>query len=84
MVLFYCIMVLLYYSQIAIHGYSFCVASCAVVKLILRNIARAAVKDSIVRFLLFLGEICIVAVVGKSFVAQIYMHTGIVITCDHL
>ena len=55
------------YPQIAIYGYSFCVATCKVVNLLLRNIVRTVVKDNIVRFLLFLGEICIVAVVGKGF-----------------
>ena len=53
------------YPQIAIYGYSFCVATCKVVNLLLRNIVRTVVKDNIVRFLLFLGEICIVVVVGE-------------------
>ena len=50
--------------QIAIYGHNFCVATCKVVSLLLRNIIRTVVKDNIVRFLLFLGEICIVAAVG--------------------
>lgn len=54
-----------FYLQIAIYGYNFCVATCKVVNLLLRNIVRTIVKDNIVRFLLFLGELCIVLVVGE-------------------
>ncbi|XP_065916951.1 choline transporter-like protein 2 isoform X2 [Dysidea avara] len=52
------------YIEIAIYGHNFCVATCKVVSLLLRNIIRTVVKDNIVRFLLFLGEICIVAAVA--------------------
>ena len=62
------------YPQIAIYGYSFCVATCKVVNLLLRNIIRTVVKDNIVRFLLFLGEICIVAVVGE--LISIFLFVG--------
>ena len=53
------------YPQIAMYGDNFCVATCKVVNLLLRNIIRTVIKDNIVWFLLFLGEVCIVAIVGE-------------------
>jgi choline transporter-like protein 2/4/5 len=52
------------YIEIAIYGYDFCTGACKAIKLMLRNILTTAVKDRIVAFLLFLGKIVIVSVIG--------------------
>ncbi|CAI8016272.1 Choline transporter-like protein 4 [Geodia barretti] len=52
------------YIEIAIYGYDFCTGACKAVKLMIRNLLTTAVKDRIVAFLLFLGKIFIVCVIG--------------------
>ena len=57
---------LIIFYQIAIYGSDFCEATCRVANLLLRNILRTSVKDSVVKLMLFLGKLCIVGIVGKS------------------
>ena len=58
-------MVLLLITQVAIYGYDFFTSACKVIRLLVANIEKVIVKDRVVTFLLFLGKICIVGLVGK-------------------
>ena len=52
------------YVMVAIYGYDFFTSACKVIRLLVANIEKVIVKDRVVTFLLFLGKICIVGLVG--------------------
>ena len=52
------------YIEIAIYGYGFCRGAYHAVTLLLRNIVRAAVKDRVAHFILFLGKLACVGLVA--------------------
>uniref|UniRef100_A0A4W6F7D3 Choline transporter-like protein n=1 Tax=Lates calcarifer TaxID=8187 RepID=A0A4W6F7D3_LATCA len=53
------------YIMIAIYGKSFCTSARDAFFLLMRNIIRVAVLDKVTDFLLFLGKLLIVGIVGK-------------------
>uniref|UniRef100_A0A669F9T1 Choline transporter-like protein n=1 Tax=Oreochromis niloticus TaxID=8128 RepID=A0A669F9T1_ORENI len=53
------------YIMIAIYGKNFCTAARDAFFLLMRNIIRVAVLDKVTDFLLFLGKLLIVGIVGK-------------------
>ncbi|KAI6658551.1 Choline transporter-like protein 4 [Oopsacas minuta] len=52
------------YIEIAIYGYGFCRGAYHAVTLLLRNVVRAAVKDRVAHFILFLGKLACVGLVA--------------------
>uniref|UniRef100_A0A8C7PW04 Choline transporter-like protein n=1 Tax=Oncorhynchus mykiss TaxID=8022 RepID=A0A8C7PW04_ONCMY len=53
------------YIMVAIYGKSFCTSARDAFFLLMRNIIRVAVLDKVTDFLLFLGKLLIVGIVGK-------------------
>ena len=51
------------YIEIAIYGYGFCRGAYHAVTLLVRNVVRAAVKDRVAHFILFLGKLACVGIV---------------------
>lgn len=54
------------YIMVAIYGYDFFKAACSVIKLLVANVEKVAIKDGAVSFTLFLGKIAIVGLVAVS------------------
>ncbi|KAM4535030.1 choline transporter-like protein 2 isoform 2-T2 [Fundulus diaphanus] len=52
------------YIMVAIYGKNFCASASAAFSLIMRNVIRVAVVDKVTDFLLFLGKLLIVGIVG--------------------
>ena len=52
------------YIEIAIYGYGFCRGAYHAVSLLIRNVVRAAVKDRVAHFILFLGKLACVGLVA--------------------
>ncbi|XP_049575884.1 choline transporter-like protein 2 isoform X1 [Syngnathus scovelli] len=61
------------YIMIAIYGKNFCTSAQDAFMLLLRNIARVAVLDKVTDFLLFLGKLLIVGVIG---IISFFFFTG--------
>jgi len=59
---------MLYYfvDQIAVHGHNFCGAMSRVADLLMRNSHKTAIKYNAVWFLLFLGKLSLVGIIGMS------------------
>uniref|UniRef100_A0A3B5MAP8 Choline transporter-like protein n=1 Tax=Xiphophorus couchianus TaxID=32473 RepID=A0A3B5MAP8_9TELE len=52
------------YIMVAIHGKNFCASAMNALNLLMRNLLRVAVVDKVTDFLLFLGKLLIVGLVG--------------------
>ncbi|CAH8441889.1 unnamed protein product [Schistosoma turkestanicum] len=59
------------FIMIAIHGQSFCSASRSALSLLMRNVVRLIVVDKVTDFILFIGKLVVVGVVGS--LAYVYL-----------
>ncbi|XP_068238990.1 choline transporter-like protein 4 isoform X3 [Palaemon carinicauda] len=67
------------YVYCAIYGKNFCVSAKNAFSLIMRNIARVVVLDKVTDFLLFIGKMVVVGIVG---IASFFIFSGEITTLD--
>lgn len=67
------------YVYCAIYGKNFCVSAKNAFSLIMRNIARVVVLDKVTDFLLFIGKMVVVGIVG---IASFFILSGEIVTLD--